>query len=172
MRRALIVVDMQNDFVTGALGSEEGKKIVKPVENKIREAIADGADVIFTQDTHGEDYMETQEGRKLPVPHCVKGTEGWKIIPELESYAAESPCVEKPSFGSMELAQMAEKKGYQKICLIGLCTDICVISNAMLLKAALPEAVVEVDEKCCAGVTVESHKNALEAMKACQIDII
>lgn len=114
----------------------------------------------------------TQEGRKLPVPHCVKGTEGWELDGGLQELARDCTVLEKPSFGSMELAELAQKAGYEEIELIGLCTDICVISNAMILKAALPEAVVRVDSSCCAGVTPESHRNALEAMKVCQIEVI
>ena len=171
MKELLVVVDMQNDFVTGALGTEEAVKIVGNVAEKVREARAAGADVVFTMDTHGRDYLETQEGRNLPVPHCIKGTEGWKIIPELQDETGDSVVLEKPSFGSAELADLAKERGYARIRLIGVCTDICVITNALLLKTALPEAKISVDASCCAGVTPQSHKNALEAMKMCQIQI-
>ncbi len=152
MKKLLVVVDMQKDFIDGALGTGEAVKILDPVKEKIRKAKAQGTDIVFTKDTHYKDYLMTQEGRKLPVPHCVKGTEGWEL-----------------DRGLLELAQ---KAGYEEIELIGLCTDICVISNAMILKAALPEAVVRVDPSCCAGVTPESHRNALEAMKVCQIEVV
>ena len=171
MKELLVVVDMQNDFVTGALGTEEAVKIVGNVADKVKEARTAGADVVFTMDTHGRDYLETQEGRNLPVPHCIKGTEGWKIIPELQDETRDGVVLEKPSFGSAELADLAKERGYAKIRLIGVCTDICVITNALLLKTALPEAKISVDASCCAGVTPQSHKNALEAMKMCQIQI-
>lgn len=169
--KLLVVVDMQNDFVSGVLGTKEAAAIVPNVVKKVAEAAEAGDDIIFTQDTHGENYMETQEGRNLPVPHCARGTEGWQIIPELRDYAASRPCVEKPAFGSTDLAHLAAQKGYDEIELVGVCTDICVISNAMLLKAALPEAVISVDAACCAGVTPESHQTALAAMRACQIQV-
>lgn len=172
MKKLLVVVDMQNDFVTGALGSQEAKAIVPKVEEKVARAVEAGVDVIFTKDTHGEDYLETQEGRNLPVEHCIKGTEGWELIPELLPYGAGRTTVEKPTFGSVELAHLAARGQYEEICLVGLCTDICVISNALLLKAALPETPIAVDSACCAGVAPESHRNALEAMKMCQIQII
>lgn len=169
--KLLVVVDMQNDFVSGVLGTKEAAAIVPNVVKKAAEAAEAGDDIIFTQDTHGENYMETQEGRNLPVPHCARGTEGWQIIPELREYAVGRPSVEKPAFGSVELAHLAAQKGYDEIELVGVCTDICVISNAMLLKAALPEAVISVDVACCAGVTPESHQTALAAMRACQIQV-
>lgn len=169
--KLLVVVDMQNDFVSGVLGTKEAAAIVPHVVKKVAETVSAGDAVVFTQDTHGETYLETQEGRNLPVPHCVRGTEGWKLIPELQAYAAGRPCVEKPTFGSPALAHLAAREGYDEIELVGVCTDICVISNAMLLKAALPEAAVSVDAACCAGVTPQSHQNALAAMEACQIRI-
>lgn len=171
MKELLVVVDMQTDFVNGALGTEEVVNIVENVVKKVKEAKKCGKDIVFTMDTHGRNYLETQEGRKLPVPHCMKGTEGWKIIPELQSEIQGAAVLEKPSFGSGELARLAEENGYDRIQLTGVCTDICVISNALLLKTALPEAEISVDASCCAGVTPESHKNALEAMKMCQIQI-
>ena len=171
MKKLLVVVDMQNDFVTGTLGSRDAQAILENVVEKVKKAEEEGSDIIFTQDTHGDNYMDTQEGKNLPVPHCIKGTQGWEIVPELSSYARKYPCVEKPAFGSIELAHRLAGKDYGEIQLIGLCTDICVISNAMLLKAAFPEVPVTVDAACCAGVTPESHKNALEAMKMCQISI-
>ena len=165
----LIVVDMQNDFITGSLGSELAKKIVPDVVEKVKKYIGK---VIFTRDTHFDDYMQTQEGKKLPVQHCIKDTDGWQICDELKDYAND--VVDKITFGSINLPGML--KGYgdgiDEIELCGLCTDICVISNAMILKASFPETKIVVDGKCCAGVSVESHKTALEAMKAVQIEII
>ena len=171
MRDYLIVVDMQNDFIDGALGTAEAQAIVDKVADKIKGF--DGK-VIFTRDTHGENYMETQEGVNLPVPHCIKGTAGWEIRAELEELRTE-PAVDKPTFGSVELAHLLAKENAAEpignVTLIGLCTDICVISNAMIIKATMPEVPVIVDAACCAGVTPESHKNALEAMKMCQIKV-
>ena len=171
MRDYLIVVDMQNDFIDGALGTAEAQAIVENVAEKIKGF--DGK-VIFTRDTHGEDYMETQEGANLPVPHCIKGTAGWEIRAELEALRKE-PAVDKPTFGSVTLAHMLSRENtvepVRSVTLIGLCTDICVISNAMIIKASMPEVPVIVDAACCAGVTPQSHKNALEAMKMCQIKI-
>lgn len=169
--KLLVVVDMQNDFVSGALGTPEAADIVPYVVGKVVEAVNAGDAILFTQDTHGENYLSTQEGKNLPVSHCVKGTEGWEIIPQLQEYTIGRTCVEKPTFGSTELAHLAAKGGYDEIELVGLCTDICVISNALLLKAALPETPISVDASCCAGVTRASHRNALEAMKMCQIAV-
>ena len=165
----LIVVDMQVDFISGALGSEHAKAIVPNVVEKVKNF--DGK-IIFTRDTHFEDYMNTQEGRNLPVPHCIKGSDGWMICDELKPYAEN--VLDKITFGSVELPKFIESFGepIEKIELCGLCTDICVISNAFVLKAALPELPIAVDSSCSAGVTVESHNNALSAMKAIQIEII
>ncbi len=167
----LIVVDMQTDFVNGALGTAEAQKIVENVAKKIR---AFDGKVIFTRDTHEENYMTTQEGRNLPVPHCIRGTEGWQIIPELRVQCDD--VIDKPTFGSVALsARLAEEnktEAVESVELIGLCTDICVISNALLIKAQLPEVPVAVDASCCAGVTPESHNNALSAMKMCQIAVV
>lgn len=164
----LIVVDMQNDFIFGSLGSPQAAAIVPHVTDKV--ASFDGT-VIFTRDTHGEDYMQTQEGRKLPVMHCIKDTEGWQICNELMPFVER--VVDKDTFGSTELPNIlrASSEPIEEIELCGLCTDICVISNAMLLKAAFPEARIVVDSSCCAGVTEESHHTALNAMKAVQIEI-
>ncbi len=171
MRNYLIVVDMQNDFIDGALGTAEAVAIVDRVAEKIRGF--DG-EVIFTRDTHPETYLDTQEGKNLPVVHCISGSTGWQIR---EGLGEIRPClvIDKPTFGSAELgaflAQRNEEEPIGEITLIGLCTDICVISNALLIKAFLPEVPVRVDAACCAGVTPESHRNALEAMKMCQIRI-
>lgn len=169
--KVLIVVDMQNDFIDGALGTREAQAVLPHVVDKVKEF--DGR-IIFTRDTHGEDYLQTQEGKKLPVKHCIRGTDGWQIHDALRPYCAESP-VDKDSFGSMalgrQLMQQDKEEAIDLIELVGLCTDICVISNAMILKAALPETEICVDSACCAGVTPESHLRALKAMEACQIAI-
>lgn len=171
MQDILIVVDMQNDFIDGALGTPEAVAIVPKVAEKIR---GFQGTVLFTRDTHKEDYLSTQEGKNLPVPHCIRGSEGWKIREELDQLRKVTP-IDKPTFGSAELAMLLkevnEKEPIASITLVGLCTDICVISNAMLIKAFLPEVQVIIDAACCAGVTPESHKNALEAMKVCQIRV-
>lgn len=171
MQDVLIVVDMQNDFIDGALGTREALAVLPAVEAKIRGF--SGA-VLFTRDTHREDYLETQEGGLLPVPHCAKGTPGWSIHPRLESLRV-LPALDKPSFGSLELAEklreMDQAEPVHSVTLVGLCTDICVISNALIAKAALPEVRVIVDAACCAGATPEGHRNALQAMKACQVII-
>lgn len=176
MNKNLIVIDMQNDFVTGPLGTPEAQAIVPNVIRKIEEAIANGTKVYFTKDTHYSDYLNTQEGRNLPVPHCIIKTEGHDLIPELESYERRCDVYEKEAFGSNELAYdmnveyaMAD---VGEIELIGVCTDICVISNALLIKAHCPEVRIKVDASCCAGVTPEKHKAALEVMKSCQIEVI
>ena len=164
----LIVVDMQNDFISGSLGTNEAQAIVNNVVNKVKNF---NGKIIFTRDTHEDDYMDTQEGRKLPVTHCVIGTDGWQIHEKLQPYARE--VIDKPTFGSVTLAHLiSAMDNVDSITLVGICTDICVISNAMLLKAYLPEVPIFVDASCCAGVTPESHKTALEAMKACQINIV
>ena len=164
----LIVVDMQRDFITGSLGSTLAKAIVPGVVDKVKNY--DGT-VIFTRDTHGIDYLKTQEGNKLPVEHCIRGTSGWEICDELKPFAAN--IVDKVTFGSVALPNIikAYKEKIEEIELCGLCTDICVISNAMILKASFPEVNIAVDAKCCAGVTVESHNTALNAMKAVQIEV-
>lgn len=172
VKNYLIVVDMQNDFIDGALGTKEAVGIVDKVAAKIRDF--DG-EVIFTRDTHSAAYLDTQEGRRLPVIHCVQGSEGWQIrqgLLELRPAAI----VDKPTFGSAELGAILcdadRREGIGSITLVGLCTDICVISNALLLKAFLPEVPICVDAACCAGVTPESHATALRAMKSCQIEIV
>ena len=167
----LIVVDMQVDFIGGSLGSDLAVAIVPNVVEKVRNF--DGT-VIFTRDTHFADYMDTQEGKKLPVPHCIRGTHGWEICDALQPYV-QGDVIDKVTFGSSELGGLLKKLDETdpvgSITLIGLCTDICVISNATIAKAFLPEVPVTVDAACCAGVTPESHRNALAAMKMCQIAI-
>ncbi len=171
MQNILIVVDMQNDFITGALGTKEAQAVVPKVAEKIR---GFSGRVIFTRDTHFENYLSTQEGRMLPVPHCIKGTDGWQLCPEMQALCTEPP-IDKPTFGSYTLGELLSVANVREpvgsVTLVGLCTDICVISNALLIKAFLPEVEVHVDAACCAGVTPESHRTALAAMKPCQIII-
>ena len=174
MKKVLIVVDMQKDFVDGALGTAEAVGIVDNVVKKIEST--DG-DIIVTYDTHQENYMETQEGKNLPVPHCIRGTEGWQLDKKVQAAVDKKGfrAIEKPTFGSTELSEYI-KKTYNpdeiEIELIGLCTDICVVSNALLIKANVLETKVSVDASCCAGVTVDSHNAALTTMKMCQINVI
>lgn len=167
--KILIVVDMQNDFISGSLGGSAAQQIVPYVVQKVK--AFDGR-VIFTRDTHRADYLTTQEGRRLPVEHCIEGTCGWEICDELKPYVKE--VINKAAFGSTGLAELLEKDAdsIDEIILCGLCTDICVISNAIILKAHFPEIKISVDASCCAGVTNESHKTALDAMRAVQIEII
>ena len=171
MKKLLVVVDMQKDFIDGALGTPEAQAIVPAVVEKIA---AFAGDVVYTRDTHSENYLETAEGKKLPVVHCVKGTPGWELHPEVERAGAgkTAAVIDKPTFGSTELADLAQQGGYEAIELIGLCTDMCVISNALGLKARLWETPIGVWKDCCAGVTPQSHENALAAMAMCQIDIL
>ena len=168
----LIVVDMQNDFIDGSLGTPEAQAIVPAAAARIRRAIAEGYTVIATKDTHGENYLETAEGRKLPVKHCIKGTHGWQIADAIADALGDSITVEKPTFGCVRLAELIEPADRLTIELIGLCTDICVISNALLVKAFFPEARICVDSACCAGVTPEKHDAALVTMASCQIDVV
>ena len=168
--KLLVVVDMQNDFINGSLGTEEAVNILPRIKDKILVYRQQGLPIVFTKDTHLADYLNTQEGNKLPVLHCIINTRGWEIASELD--VADSKIFNKPSFGSLELAEYIKAQYPDTdIELVGLCTDICVISNAIILKANLPETTITVDASCCAGVTPASHKNALEAMKMCQINI-
>lgn len=170
--RVLVVVDMQNDFIDGALGTAEAAAIVPGVVEKIKDWTGE---VYATQDTHQADYLTTQEGRNLPVPHCVEGTHGWEIAPAVREAMTNCTFLAKPTFGSRSLAETLvtahQRQPIEEIVLVGLCTDICVISNALLLKAFLPEVPIRVDAACCAGVTPESHRNALDAMRQCQIAV-
>ena len=163
----LIVVDMQNDFISGSLGSDMAKEIIPRVVEKVKNF--DGK-VIFTRDTHQADYLSTQEGKKLPVEHCIDGTYGWEICDELLPFVQDN-VIDKITFGSMELPDYLEETT-ESIELCGLCTDICVISNAMILKASFPEASITVDSTLCAGVTKESHETALNSMRSVQIEVI
>lgn len=167
MKKLLVVVDMQKDFVNGSLGTKEAEAIIENVAQKIEKCKAESWDIVFTRDTHSEQYLQTQEGANLPVEHCIKGTEGWEIIPELQAYVEK--VIDKPTFGSTDLVAYVKETGAESIELIGLCTDICVVSNALLLKANYPEMPISVDPACCAGVTVASHEAALLTMKMCQI---
>ena len=173
MRKILIVIDMQNDFIDGALGTKEAEAIVGAVCEKIRSYPAQG--VIATMDTHGEDYLMTQEGRNLPVSHCIKGTDGWMIRPEIAALLSEAKIYEKPTFGCTALAEDLRERAEEEeleLELVGLCTDICVVSNALLLKAAMPEVKISVDAACCAGVTPAAHRAALDTMQSCQIHVL
>ena len=173
--KKLVVVDMQNDFIDGSLGTKEAEAIVANVADKIGQY--NPCDVYVTMDTHGPNYLNTQEGQNLPVEHCIKGTDGWKLSKEIEDMLRDAKIFEKPTFGSVALAEELKAfAGYDypdgegmEIELCGLCTDICVVSNALLIKAFLPEAEISVDPACCAGVTPEKHEAALETMRSCQI---
>lgn len=164
--KTLIVVDMQNDFIDGALGTPEAQAIVENVRAKIEAYREAGNRVLFTRDTHGENYLDTPEGRKLPVKHCIRGTRGWQISSVLNTEG--STIIDKPTFGWTHWAE--ETLG--DVELVGLCTDICVVSNALILKATFPEAKITVDASCCAGVTPATHAAALTTMEMCQIDVI
>ena len=188
MKKVLIVIDMQNDFIDGALGTPEAQAIVPNVKKKIEEYRKREEKILFTRDTHNEDYLDTMEGKYLPVKHCIKGTNGWEISKEIGSPMADHYIIDKPNFGHIDwVEQLSEfeyvedednwggayiEKRPEAIELAGLCTDICVVSNALILKALYPETPITVDASCCAGVTLESHKAALLTMKMCQINVI
>ena len=170
MQNILIVVDMQNDFINGTLGTKEAEAIVSKVEQKIS---GFSGRIIYTRDTHEENYLDTQEGKKLPVKHCIRNTKGWELSPQLDRFEKEW-IIDKPTFGSRALAEELEAiaaKEEIEVTLVGLCTDICVVSNALLIKAYLPEIQVKVIASCCAGVTPASHEAALTTMQMCQIKI-
>ncbi|MBO5285281.1 MAG: cysteine hydrolase [Clostridia bacterium] len=175
MQNFFIVVDMQNDFIDGVLGTKEAQSIVENVVKRTQQAVYDGDNIIFTRDTHFEDYLSTKEGEFLPVPHCVKGTDGWQIISALKRFELNHMVIDKETFGSVTLAKIigeADKiDPVGRVTLVGVCTDICVISNAMLIKATIPNADIRVDASCTAGVTPNSHLNALNALKTCHIVI-
>ena len=166
MKKTLIVIDMQKDFIDGSLGTKEAVAIVPAVKEKIAAYVEAGDEIIFTRDTHQENYLETNEGKHIPVEHCIQGTDGWKIAKGLEVPGAIY--IDKPSFGYMDW------KDYdlEEVEIVGLCTDICVVSNALIIKATYPEINVTVDARCCAGVTPESHEAALATMKMCQVNVI
>lgn len=166
MKKTLIVVDMQKDFIDGVLGTKEAVAIVENVKKKIAEYQAAGEEIIFTRDTHQADYLNTNEGKHLPVEHCIEGTDGWKLWDGLEVPGAIY--IDKPTFGYTKWADY----NLEEVEMIGLCTDICVVSNALIIKAVFPEIKVTVDASCCAGVTPESHTAALATMKMCQVEVI
>lgn len=172
--KLLIVVDMQNDFVTGNLGTKEAVAIVPNVKKKIEKYLSNNGAIYFTKDTHWDGYLDTQEGKKLPVEHCIIGTNGWEIVDELKPYVGH--VIEKDRFGSNDLAECVHvgfvSNDYDSVELVGVCTDICVVSNALLIKTWAPEMEITVDASCCAGTTPEKHKAALETMKSCQIEVI
>lgn len=178
MPRTLIVVDMQKDFIDGALGTAEAVAIVPRVKKKIEEYKARGDEIIFTRDTHTEDYLNTNEGKHLPIAHCIIGTDGWRIPNELDIPECEH--IDKSAFGWNLWNYYITKSGkviprdkmFREVEVVGLCTDICVVSNALILKAMYPEAEITVDSSCCAGVTPEAHKAALTTMKSCQINVV
>ena len=171
MAKALIIIDMQKDFVTGALGTKEAQEMLPRLVKKLEAIVEEGAiDLIFTQDTHADNYLDTQEGKNLPVVHCVKKTHGWEIVPQLQKFVKKANAViEKKTFGSTRLPTLL--KPYEEVEFVGVCTDICVISNALLLKAFYPEQKISIDAKCCAGVNPKSHAEALNVMKMCQCRI-
>lgn len=174
MKKILLVIDMQNDFIDGALGTPEAVAIVENVKAKILSYPKEN--VFATRDTHTDLYMDTQEGRNLPVPHCIRGTKGWEIRPDIAELIFPDHVIDKPTFGSTQLAKLMEILEHREdegieIELIGLCTDICVVSNALLIKATLPETPISCDASCCAGVTPAKHEAALETMSSCQIKI-
>ena len=174
MKKALIVIDMQNDFITGALPNPEGQKIVDKIANLIRDF--DG-DVLVTRDTHDDNYLETQEGKYLPIPHCIEGTEGWEIVPEIQEELNKKPAEKvryfnKYVFGCIGLGEFVARKEYDEVELVGVCTDICVLSNAMIIKACAPKTLVSIHRDLCAGVNPVAHEIALQAMAGCQCEII
>ena len=172
MRRILVVVDMQKDFIDGSLGTAEAQDIVDNVVSVMLQYSPE--DILATRDTHLENYLETQEGRNLPVVHCVRGTPGWELDSRIQQALRGAEIVDKPTFGSTVLANMLAQIAEQEeieVTLVGLCTDICVVSNALLIKAFLPEVPVKVIASCCAGVTPESHQKALDTMSMCQVTI-
>ena len=166
MKRTLIVVDMQNDFIDMALGTKEAVAIVPRVKEKIQEYMQSGDEIIFTRDTHSENYLQTTEGKKLPVEHCIQGTKGWQIADGL--YVEGCKIIDKPNFGWPNW----NEEQLEEVEIIGLCTDICVVSNALIIKATFPDANIKVDSNCCAGVTVETHEAALKTMEMCQIEVL
>lgn len=181
MKKLLLVIDMQNDFITGVLGNEGCKRVVPNVIKRMERAKAEGWKILCTKDTHEENYLNTGEGQRLPVPHCIRGTLGAELIPEIleleekwkeDDVFMEINPVEKSAFGSTELSRKLESYDFDEIEIIGVCTDICVISNAMILRSDYPDIRLTVNSSCCSGVTYESHQRALGAMKSCQVEIV
>ena len=170
MNKLLVVIDMQNDFITGPLGTPEAQAVLKKVKARVNQAVKNNEYIAFTRDTHNAGYLNTQEGKKLPVEHCIRHTAGWEIEKSLQ--VPNANVFNKDTFGSLDLAHHLLMTPYDEVELVGVCTDICVISNALLIKAYLPELKITVNSACCAGTTPENHENALNAMKQCQIDVI
>ena len=173
MNKILIVVDMQNDFLYDALANKEGASLVPKMRDKIKDYLEEGYKVVFTRDTHNENYMETEEGKNLPIPHCIKGTIGWQISDYFKEFITnETEIFDKVTFGSDKLYNYLSNNNFDEIELIGVCTDICVIVNAMTIKTFAKEAVINVHKNLCAGTTIENHEIALKAMSNCQINIV
>ncbi|XOQ44217.1 MAG: Isochorismatase domain-containing protein [Clostridium sp.] len=173
MKKALIVVDYQNDFVTGSLGFSKAVLLENRIVEKIQEYRRTGGDILFTFDTHEDNYLKTQEGQKLPIPHCLKNTDGWNLYGKVSAARADSDkCFEKKTFGSIELAKYLAKQDYDLVELVGLVSNICVLSNAILAKSALPEAKIIVDADCTASADEDMHQKALDVMRGVQIEII
>ena len=175
-KKYLVVIDMQNDFIDGSLGTKEAQAIVPRVVDRIKECINEGYEVFATQDTHGNDYLDTTEGKYLPVRHCIDGSPGHEIPQEILELIPQNNIIIKNTFGSIPLGYTLQWRPAACenviIELVGLCTDICVVTNALLLKTFLPNAIIRVNAACCAGVTPELHEAALKTMKSCQIEII
>lgn len=167
--KTLIVVDVQNDFITGVLGSDDAVAIMPNIKKKIKEYVDAGRRVIFTRDTHNDNYLKTNEGKHLPVEHCIQYTHGWKIADDIDKEVPNCIYINKPNFGYLN---WKHRQFNDDVEIIGVCTDICVVSNALILKATFPEINIRVDASCCAGVTPETHKAALETMRMCQIEIV
>lgn len=171
MKKALVMIDVQNDFVDGSLGSKEAQSIIEPIIEEIKKPYDS---IYVTYDTHEKNYLDTFEGKHLPVEHCIKGSNGWQLNPQIQQALQSKPyiTIEKPTFGSLALVQYLTSANYDEITLVGLCTDICVISNALLIRASLPNTKIIVKQDCCAGVTKEKHEAALQVMQSCQIDVM
>jgi nicotinamidase-related amidase len=172
MSNVLVVVDMQNDFISGSLGTQEAQKIVKDVAAVISQKIKEGYEVVFTMDTHGENYLETSEGKSLPVIHCVKGSYGWLLEEQILPFAKGCKIFEKPTFASLKLFDYLKSVNPARVELVGVCTDICVVSNALGIKANLPESEIIVYGSACAGTSEENHVAALRTMESCQIKVV
>lgn len=170
MRKALVIIDMQNDFVFGALGSNDAQNILPAVKARIERGRIEGEEIVFTRDTHEENYLSTSEGKRLPVPHCIKHTHGWEIVDGL--HRAGEKIFDKPTFGSVELARFLTEKNFDEVTFCGVCTDICVVSNVLLYKAHSPEKAVRAIESCMAGTSKQAHDAAVLTMRSCQVEIV
>lgn len=171
MKKVLIVIDYQKDFVNGSLGFAGAEELDRPICEKIEAYRRDKADIIFTFDTHTKEYLQTQEGKNLPVKHCVKGTPGWELYGKTAGCCGGAIRIEKPAFGSLELAQLLREKAYEQVELVGIVSNICVLSNAILAKAALPEALIRVDAACVASNDPRLHSEALDLMQSLHIQV-